>query len=239
MTSLATAVTTATSGATAANAAAASANAATSSAAATAARGIAGDMQTFLKLLTTQLRNQDPTKPLDPNELTQQLAQFSGVEQQIATNAHMEAMLGLQRSTSLVSGANLVGKQAEVTSSTLSLLGGAAQEVRVPTLADAAGATRARIAIANASGNVVREQVVTLGTTASGWSWDGKDARGRALSDGNYRLTVQGLDQEGAPRGTLPSVVAGTVTGVSQNGETVQLAIGALSAGFDSLRRIR
>lgn len=204
-----------------------------------AAASIAGDMQTFLKLLTTQLQNQDPTQPLDPNQLTQQLAQFAGVEQQIATNQHMEAMLGLQRSAALVSAAPMLGREVEVSSESLQLVGGAAQEVRLPALSAAAGATRARVVMTDSSGTLVREAFVPLGAAATAWNWDGKDARGRALPDGSYRMAVTGVDANGGTRGTLPAVVAGTVTGLSQDGDGLNIALGALTTGFTALRRVR
>lgn len=215
----------------------AAANAATSSAAASAARSLGGDMQTFLKLLTTQLRNQDPTQPMDPNQLTQQLAQFAGVEQQIATNQHMEALLGLQRTTALVAATPMMGRQVEVAATHLQLSGGAAQEVRLP--AASGNTTRARIALTDSTGAVVRDAVVPLGTAATGWNWDGRNALGRSLADGRYGLTVTGVDANGGTVGSVPAVVSGTVTGMSQDQDGVQLAVGALTAGFDALRRVR
>jgi flagellar basal-body rod modification protein FlgD len=57
--------------------------------------GLAGDFNTFLTLLTTQLQNQDPTKAMDTNEMTNQLVSFAGVEQQIAMNARLTKLIGL------------------------------------------------------------------------------------------------------------------------------------------------
>ncbi len=223
--------------ATTASTSTASANAATSSAAASAARSLGGDMQTFLKLLTTQLRHQDPTQPMDPNQLTQQLAQFAGVEQQIATNQHMEALLGLQRTSALVAATPMMGREVEVASDHLQLSNGTAQEVRLPLATG--NVTRARVALTDGTGAVVRDAVVQLGAAATTWSWDGKNAQGRALADGRYGLTVTGVDTTGGTTGTLPAVVAGTVTGMSQDQDGVQLALGALTTGFDTLRRVR
>lgn len=214
-----------------------SANAATSSAAASAARSLGGDMQTFLKLLTTQLRNQDPTQPMDPNQLTQQLAQFAGVEQQIATNQHMESLLALQRTSALVAATPMMGREVEVASDHLQLSNGTAQEVRLP--AATGIVTRARVALTDSTGAVIRDAVVQLGAGSTSWSWDGKNAQGRALADGRYGLTVTGIDTTGGSTGTLSAVVAGTVTGMSQDQDGVQLAVGALTTGFDTLRRVR
>ncbi|NKC33995.1 flagellar hook assembly protein FlgD [Falsiroseomonas selenitidurans] len=207
--------------------------------AATAAQSLAGDMQSFLRLLTTQLQNQDPTQPMDANQFTQQLAQFAGVEQQIATNQHMETLLGLQRASALVAATPMVGRQAEVASTRLTLSAGQTQEVRLPALADANGANRARIVVTDSTGATLREAVVPLGTAATAWRWDGKDARGNAVNDGSYTFAVTGIDQEGGARGVLPGLVAGTITGVSQDGSAVQIAVGGLTADMDALRRLQ
>ncbi len=226
-----------TTGAAAASTSTASANAATSSAAANAARSLGGDMTTFLKLLTTQLRHQDPTQPMDPNQLTQQLAQFAGVEQQIATNQHMEALLGLQRTSALVAATPMMGREVEVAADHLQLSNGTAQEVRLPPASG--NVTRARVALTDSTGAVIRDAVVPLGAAATGWSWDGKNAQGRGLADGRYGLRVTGVDATGGTTGALSAVVAGTVTGISQDQDGVQLAVGAMTTGFDSLRRVR
>jgi ferredoxin len=147
----------------------------------------------------------------------------------------MEAMLGLQRSAALVSAAPMLGREVEVSSESLQLVGGTAQEVRLPALSAAAGATRARVAMTDSSGTLVREAFVPLGAAATAWNWDGKDARGRALPDGSYRMAVTGVDANGGTRGTLPAVVAGTVTGLSQDGDGLNIALGALTTGFTAI----
>src|SRR3546814_4600244 len=87
--------------------------AASSSAASSAATSLAGDFNTFLTLLTTQLKNQDPTSPMDSNEFTQQLVQFSQVEQQIDMNKNLETMISLMQSQQNSSNLNYVGKRSE------------------------------------------------------------------------------------------------------------------------------
>jgi flagellar basal-body rod modification protein FlgD len=200
---------------------------------------IAGDMRTFLQLLTTQLRNQDPTQPLDPNQFTAQLAQFASVEQQIAANQHMESLLDLQRSSAMMSAAPLVGRRVEVNSDRVALQAGTAQEVRLPALSGAESATRARIAITGANGTVVREAIVPLGTAASSWNWDGRDGRGRAMPDGSYGIAVTGLDAEGSTRGALAVTLAGTITEVSREGTEPRLTMGGLGVGLAALRRFQ
>src|ERR1700755_3377711 len=82
---------------------------------------IAGNFQTFLTLLTTQLQNQNPLSPLDTNQFTQQLVQFAGVEQQLKTNDQMSSVISLQQSTQATQALNFVGHAAVVNSPTASL----------------------------------------------------------------------------------------------------------------------
>src|SRR3546814_15982085 len=95
--------------------------AASSSAASSAATSLAGDFNTFLTLLTTQLKNQDPTSPMDSNEFTQQLVQFSQVEQQIDMNKNLETMISLLQSQQSSSNLKYVGKVVDVDSADATL----------------------------------------------------------------------------------------------------------------------
>jgi flagellar basal-body rod modification protein FlgD len=69
----------------------------------TAASQLAGNFNEFLQLLTTQLQNQDPLSPLDPNQFTQELVQFSSVEQQIQTNQSLTTLISLQQNAQVTS----------------------------------------------------------------------------------------------------------------------------------------
>jgi flagellar basal-body rod modification protein FlgD len=219
-------------------------NAAGTSAATTTATGNAAasrlqmNEQDFLQMLTTQLKNQDPTQPFDANTMTQQLAQFATVEQQIASNQHMQSLLALQQSSALVGATSLVGRNVEVATDRLVLRDGAAQQLRLPALAEANGATRARIVLTDAAGTTVRDTVVPLGAAATPWTWDGRSGNGRAASAGTYRLAVTGLDPQGSSIGALGSTVVGTVTGTSRADGDPQLSIGGLAAPLAALRAI-
>ncbi|MBR0672971.1 flagellar hook assembly protein FlgD [Neoroseomonas soli] len=194
---------------------------------------LAGDFNTFLTLLTTQLQNQSPTDPLDANQMTNQLVQFASVEQQIAMNQNLESLITLQQTAQLTAAAPLMGQRAEVESNQVALQNGRA-EIRLP----AAGTARtAEVAIIDAGGRVLRQQAVTLGTAATGWNWDGRDASGRSLADGAYgvRVTGRGANGEAVP---LSFTVAGTVTGAERSGSNLTLSMGGMSVGFDRLRRL-
>ncbi len=84
-------------------------------AAQTSRASIANNFDTFLLLLTTQLKNQNPLDPLDTNQFTQQLVQFAGVEQQIRTNDSLEALVKLNQSSQLSTAMNYVARPSPPT----------------------------------------------------------------------------------------------------------------------------
>ena len=197
---------------------------------------LTGNIDTFLKLLTTQLRHQDPTDPMDPNQMVGQLSQFAMVEQQIAVNKHMNSLISLQRSAVMLDAAGLVGQKVEVESRSLELRGGTTQALALPS---ADGAVRqVRIAITNQAGDKVREAVVPLDASGSSWTWDGRNDAGRAAADGTYSVTVAGLDSSGRSRRSITSAVSGTVTSIERSGDLAMLALGTLVVPADALRRV-
>jgi flagellar basal-body rod modification protein FlgD len=194
---------------------------------------IAGDFQTFLTLLTTQLQNQDPTNPLDTNQMTNQLVQFASVEQQIAMNQNLTRLISLQQASQVVAAAPLIGQRAEVEADRLVLQEGTAT-LRLP----AAGEARAaEIVILDDAGRVLRQETIALGPEPAEWRWDGRDAMGRSLADGTYRVAVAGRGANGEALPLATGVIARITGAERQDGEIV-LALGGLRVGFDSLRRL-
>lgn len=207
--------------------------AAASNNAATASTRLGGDLNTFLTLLTTQLQNQDPTSPLDTNQMTNQLVQFASVEQQIAMNQNLGSLLSLQQSAQLTAAAPMIGRRIEVTSDHVALQNGSA-EIRLP----AAGtATTAEITVMDANGRTIRTQSVPLGSTATSWTWDGKNQTGTRQNDGSYSVAVAGRTANGEAA-TVSYAVRGTLTGAERTDSGLTLNMGAVSLGFDRLRSI-
>src|SRR5437868_14633551 len=87
---------------------------------------LAGNFQTFLTLLTTQLQNQNPLDPLDTNQFTQQLVQFASVEQQLKTNDQLTSLVSLQQTAQSTQALGFVGKTAVVDGTTAALTSSAA-----------------------------------------------------------------------------------------------------------------
>src|SRR5882757_5224195 len=116
----------------------------------TAGSTLAGNFQTFLTLLTTQLQNQNPLDPLDTNQFTQQLVQFAGVEQQLKTNDQLTTLVSLQQTAQSTQALGFVGKTAVVDGSTTALKNGSATwELSVPTNSNV------NISITNSTGQTV------------------------------------------------------------------------------------
>src|SRR5580692_10651622 len=82
---------------------------------------LSGNFDTFLTLLTTQLKNQDPTSPMDSNEFTQQLVEFSQVEQQIDTNTNLQTLITQGQSQSGAYATGYLGKSVSITNGNASL----------------------------------------------------------------------------------------------------------------------
>jgi flagellar basal-body rod modification protein FlgD len=87
---------------------------------------LASNFTTFLQLLTTQLKNQNPMDPLDTNQFTQQLVQFAQVEQQLKSNDQLETLVSLQQTAQSTAALGYVGKTVAVDGATAKLANSAA-----------------------------------------------------------------------------------------------------------------
>lgn len=192
---------------------------------------MAGDFNTFLTMLTTQLQNQDPTSPLDTNQMTSQLVQFASVEQLIAMNQNLDRILSVEQASQLTAAAPLIGRTVEVESDHLTLQGGSAA-IRLPAAGTAAAA---RVLVTDSSGRTVKDSTVRLGSGTTTWTWDGRDSTGRQMADGSYRVAVAGISSTGSSV-AAPFTVLGRATAADQTNGTLNLHLGALSVGFSSLR---
>jgi flagellar basal-body rod modification protein FlgD len=159
----------------------------------TAGSTLAGNFQTFLTLLTTQLKNQNPLDPLDTNQFTQQLVQFAGVEQQLKTNDQLTTLVSLQQTAQATQALGFVGKTAVVDGSTAALTNGSATwKLGVPTNSNVS------ISITNGTGQTVftGSYAVNAGDNQT-FAWDGKGNDGTQWPDGKYNLTATAADTAG------------------------------------------
>ena len=175
----------------------------------TAGSTLAGNFQTFLTLLTTQLQNQDPLTPLDTNQFTQQLVQFASVEQQLKTNDQLTTLVSLQQTAQSTQALTFVGKTAAVDGSTAALTNSSATwKLSVPTN------STVTISVANNTGQTVftGSAPVTAGDNQP-FTWNGRGNDGTQLPDGQYKLTATAVDSAGNSVG-VSTQIEGVVNSV-------------------------
>ncbi|MQX38084.1 flagellar hook assembly protein FlgD [Roseospira navarrensis] len=193
---------------------------------------LAGDMDTFLNLLTTQLKNQDPLSPMDSTEFTNQLVLFAQVEQQVNMNENLEAMLISSVKSQQAFAVSYLDNYVEVETDKVMLNDGEA----VFTYGLSVDAGQVSINVKDPSGKIVR---TFEGDPAAGLhkiTWDGTDSNGIKLDDGVYVLEVSASESENAD-GELETWTTslGKVTGVAAEDANTFLAIGDLSVDLDSV----
>lgn len=182
---------------------------------------IAGNFDTFLNVLTTQLKNQNPLDPLDTNQFTQQLVQFSGVEQQLKTNSFLEALLSSTQNASMANAVSYIGKQVTASGETGELKDGGAYW----SYNAAANVANANVTIKNSSGQVVYTETGSLNSGNGSFLWDGMGSDGNKQPDGLYTITIEGSDLRGQKVDVSTSSV-GVVTGVDFSGSEPMLTVG-------------
>ena len=151
--------------------------------------------ETFLKLLTTQLKNQDPLSPTDTTQMTQQITQMTGVEQQLVTNDLLAALVGMNSGTGLTEGVSMIGKQVSAITDNSTLKNGKATF----SWTQPGASTSLKVEIKNAAGKVVRTLVPDDQKSGDHTiTWDGKDDAGAQLPDGGvYTIAVTAKGGDG------------------------------------------
>ncbi|HJS45208.1 MAG TPA: flagellar hook capping FlgD N-terminal domain-containing protein [Rhizomicrobium sp.] len=184
---------------------------------------LSGNFSTFLTLLTTQLKNQDPTSPMDSNAFTQQLVMYSQVEQQINTNDNLKSLISQGASNAAAMTTGYLGKKVSILNGNAALTGGNASW----TYNLSGPATASQLTVTDANGKTVYTAAGEIGAGNHSFVWNGKDNSGNQLSDGGYKLTVAAIDAIG---GTVDSSVAsaGTVTQIDMTGAKPRLIIGSM-----------
>jgi flagellar basal-body rod modification protein FlgD len=213
----------------AAAAAASSGGSAATQTGSAALNSLSGNFSDFLSLLMTQLQNQDPTSPLDSNQFTSELVQFSSVEQQINTNSDLTQLIQLTQASQVEQSSSMLGKQVTVNSTQLALQNGSAAVNFTTTSPEPVA-----IAVSNAAGVQVASATLTSTAGSNTWNWNGQNGNGTQLPDGAYTVSVMALGTSGSTT-AVPFTVTGTATSVVNNSGTVDLEMGALSLPFSDV----
>jgi flagellar basal-body rod modification protein FlgD len=193
---------------------------------------IAGNFQTFLTLLTTQLKNQNPLDPLDTNQFTQQLVQFAQVEQQLKSNDQLSALVSLQKTAQSTAALEFVGKSVAVDGATAPLSNGAASwNLTAPKPGTAT------INIKSATGQTVYSANYSLNAGRQPLLWDGKDASGLQWPDGNYTIAISAKDANGQPL-TVATEIEAPVDSADLTQSPPVLSIAGQNYTLEKIKRV-
>lgn len=197
---------------------------------------MASSTDTFMKLLTTQLKNQDPLSPLDSNEFTAQIVQMTGVEQQLLTNDLLAMMVGMSDG-GLAGAVDVIGKTVTAETDDAALEGGKATW----TYDLSKNAANVKYEILNSAGQVVWSRTdpnVTKGDSKT-LEWDGKASTGTQLADGGtYTLRVTATGAAGE-KITTTTHATGVATGVELiNGQTM-VSVGKLKVPLGNVTSVK
>jgi flagellar basal-body rod modification protein FlgD len=191
------------------------------------------NQQQFLKLFIEQLKHQDPLAPMEPNELTAQLAQFSSLEQLTGVNTRLDGLSARVGSSLL----NLLDKEVRFEGDRVTLEGGTATSVNYDL--DQA-VDELKVTVRDANGKTVR--TIDLGAQPAGakdFVWDGKSNDGTTLADGSYRIELtakaKGSDDELA----VPVTMTAKVEGVDFTADPPTLRVNGQDVPLDQILEVR
>lgn len=210
---------------------ASAASSATTSKTSTATSSASSVYNTFLLMLTTQLKNQDPLNPTDTTAFTQEMIGLAGVEQQVTTNTDLSKVQSSLDTLTSSNGVAYIGKTVVATGDTEKVASGSTGTWQYDLGSTAKSTT---LSITNSSGTTVW---TGSGDTTSGnhtLSWDGKDTSGNAVSTGDYTLTVNALDSSSKAVTTTTSIV-GAVTGVDSSSGSTILTVGDVNVSLSNV----
>lgn len=193
---------------------------------------ISSDFETFLKMLTVQMENQDPLNPIESTDFAVQLATFSGVEQQVQTNDLLKAMSGQLGAMSMSDLAGWVGMEARaVTSAWFS-------DTPLTLQPDpASGAERCYIVVRDSAGNMVDR--VEIPVSDESVQWAGVDSAGQPLPSGLYTFHLQSFSQDKIIGDEQMAVYSEVVEARIENGQTLLVLAGGeeiLASDVSALR---
>jgi flagellar basal-body rod modification protein FlgD len=205
---------------------------AASSASGTATSGLSSlgsNFNNFLQLLMTQLKNQDPTSPMDTNAFTSQLVQFTSVEQQINTNTALNTLIQATQTGNLLNTTNLVGQPVQISGSQMSVQNGQGSVEFTGTTGQSVN-----VGVYSSSGVLLNTATVAPTSGVNTWTWNGQDQNGIQQPDGAYKVMVQST----ADGSAVPFTTGGTVTGVTRGTSSTNVQLGSLSVDLNTVQSV-
>ena len=192
------------------------------------------DLNQFLNLLVTQLKNQDPLDPMDANEFTSQLVQFASVEQQIYQNANLEKLLNVEQSSQIANMVDFIGHTIEASGTSFHLENDSAEF----TYEFGTKPNSATISIINSSGLTVYSGDAINEIGQQSFKWDGKNQHETQQPDGTYTAVVTVKDRDGNLM-NVTQTVFGRVTGAGAEEGIVSLFMNDIKTGLDKVLSTR
>jgi flagellar basal-body rod modification protein FlgD len=193
---------------------------------------LASNFTTFLQLLTTQLKNQNPLDPLDTNQFTQQLVQFAQVEQQLKSNTQLETLVSLQKATQATQALGYVGQTVAIDGQTSKLTStGAGWSFNSPKPASAT------VNILNSTGATVFTGSYSLDTGVQNFVWDGRNNSGVKQPDGDYKLSITAKDASGQSV-AVSTEIQGIVDSVDMTKSPPVLSVNNTEYALDKIKRV-
>lgn len=195
---------------------------------------IASNFDTFLQLLTTQLRNQNPTEPIDTNEFTQQLVQFTEVEQSVKTNENLEALAQLSAANAITGSVSYIGKTVSLDGKTATLNNGNASW----SFDSPESSSNTTFTIKNSSGQVVYSETRGIEEGVSDFNWNGRTSTGAFAPNGDYTLSINATNSQGGTINVSTSAT-GVVDGVDMSGAEPVLLVGSREVKISDILSVR
>lgn len=199
--------------------------------------GLADNFQTFLTLLTTQLKNQNPLDPLDTNQFTQQLVQFAQVEQQLKSNDQLTALVNIEKAAQSTQALVYVGATVSVDGSTAALVKDSSGKSSATWNLNAPKDASSVVTITNSTGQTVYSGTFTLNSGNASFVWDGKGTDGTQWPEGSYKMSVTAKDSSGQSV-AVTTEIQGTVDSVDLTATPALLSIGGQTYTVDKIKRV-
>ncbi len=194
---------------------------------------LSSNFETFMTLLTAQLKAQDPLSPLDTKDFTNQLVQFSGVEQQIKTN---DLLTKLSSSLSVSAGSlavSYLGKTATATTNEAAIADNkAVWNYQMP-----ANATSVAMKIYDSNNKLVYTGEGEKAAGSHSFEWNGKSSNGTQNKSGTFKLVIEAKNSSGV---TLsPSITrSGTISYVDMSGSEPKVKIDGFNVELSSVTSV-
>lgn len=195
---------------------------------------IADNFDSFLSLLTTQLKNQNPLEPLDTNEFTAQLVQFTSVEQSITTNKNLEQLIALSVTNAFTSAVGYIGKTVSAAGNIVQLSNGSAAWNY--TLSK--GAPETTFTVHDANGQPVFTETRSANEGTNAFVWNGLLENGTQAPDGAYSITIQANDADGN-NVSVSTETEGVVEAVDLTGSEPVLTVNGQKIALSSVKSIK